>query len=127
MPVILFGFSLLKRWRQKIKKMKEKQFSEEDTRKIGIFYPSELKKLQSRVHTDGQLWLMDDLLRRIIAFMPEKRDYHCEWHGEGVYYGALEWMLRLRPPISNGFFYKKRKSLSGIPVFGTASPVCAGG
>lgn len=87
----------------------EKQFSGEDTRKISIFYPSELKKLQSRVHTDGQLWLMDDLLRRIIAFMPEKQDYHCEWHGGGVYYGALEWMLRLRPQYQTDFLQKRKK------------------
>jgi len=89
--------------------MKEKIFFGEDTHKTGIFYPSELKKLQSRVHTDGQLWLMDDLLRRIIAFMPEKRDYHCEWHERGVYFGALEWMVRLRPQYQRDFFTKKEK------------------
>jgi len=89
--------------------MKEKIFFGEDTHKIGIFYPSELKKLQSRVHTDGQLWLMDDLLRRIIAFMHEKRDYHCEWHERGVYFGALEWMVRLRPQYQRDFFTKKER------------------
>jgi len=85
------------------------QFSGEDTQKTGIFCASELEKLRSRAHTAGQLWLMDDLLRRIIAFMPEKQDYHCEWHDGGVYYGALEWMLRFRPQYQADFFTKKER------------------
>jgi len=86
-------------------------FSGEDAQKTGIFSSSELEKLQSRAHTDGQLWLMDDLLRRIIAFMPEKQDYHCEWkhNGGGASLGALEWMVRLRPQHQTDFFTKKER------------------
>ena len=78
---------------------------------IGAFYAFELEKFQNRKHTDRQLWLMDDLLRRIVAFMPEKRDYHCEWGGDAKeYIEGLEWMVRLRPQYQTDFLSKSEKA-----------------
>lgn len=70
----------------------KKEISENEM--VGAFKASEWEKFQNRKHTDRLLWLMDDILRKIIAFMPEK----IEWqYGDCEPSYQMEWMIMLRP------------------------------
>ncbi|MCD7713193.1 MAG: hypothetical protein LUJ25_11030, partial [Firmicutes bacterium] len=48
-------------------------------------------------------------LRRIVAFMPEKRDYHCEWRGDNETFYKLDWMARLRPQYQRDFLSERER------------------
>ena len=79
-------------------------------KKTGAFLESEFEKIRGRKHSSRQLWLMDDMLRRIIAFMPEKKDHHWEWLvGTETPY-KLEWMIGLRPQYQPDFLSEKERT-----------------